>query len=189
MSSTPETPVRAVFLDRDGVINDAPVVGGQPRAPASLAKLKILPGVEQALHRLKAAGFRLIAVTNQPDVVRGTFPRTAVEEIHRYLLDHLCLDAIEVCFHDDDDACACRKPQPGMLIEGAKRFGVDLQHSFMVGDRWRDIEAGRRAGCTTILIGSGYGETFPSKPNVTFSSLAEAAEWILRTPADADQVA
>ena len=172
---------RAVFLDRDGVINNAAFPDATPRAPASLDELQILPGVEEALRKLKKAGFYLVVVTNQPDVVRGHMSRSLVEAVNRHLLDRLCLDAIEVCFHDDADACACRKPQPGMLLEAAKRFGIDPARSFMAGDRWRDIEAGRRANCTTILIGSGYGEKFPSKPDATFPSLAQAADWILRT--------
>jgi D-glycero-D-manno-heptose 1,7-bisphosphate phosphatase len=174
---------RAVFLDRDGVINHAAVIDGIPHAPATPEELRILPGVDEALHKLKKAGFFLIVATNQPDVVRGRMSRAAVEAINRRLLDRLCLDAIEVCFHDDADACSCRKPQPGMLRAGAERFGVDLTRSYMVGDRWRDIEAGRRAGCATILIGSGHGDKFPSPPDATFDSLTAAADWIVAAEA------
>lgn len=189
MTNEAKTHARAVFLDRDGVINKADFPDATPRAPTSLDEFQLLPGVEEALRKLKAAGFYLIVVTNQPDVSRGKIRRSTVDEITAHLLDRLRLDAVEVCFHDDADACACRKPQPGMLNDSARRFGINLARSFMVGDRWRDIEAGRRAHCTTILVGSGYGETFSSKPDATFASLADAAEWILKVASANDGVA
>jgi D-glycero-D-manno-heptose 1,7-bisphosphate phosphatase len=176
---------RAVFLDRDGVINAAVVRKGKPYPPASLDELELLPGVPEALERLRAAGFRLIVVTNQPDVARGTTARTTVEAIHRGLQQGegerppLCIDRFQVCYHDDPDGCACRKPAPGMLLAAAREEGIDLAASFMVGDRWRDIEAGRRAGCTTLFIDYGYDEAERSAPDARFRSLAEAADWIL----------
>jgi D-glycero-D-manno-heptose 1,7-bisphosphate phosphatase len=92
----------------------------------------------------------------------------------------LPLDAIEVCEHDDQDQCDCRKPKPGMILRARESLGVDLARSFIVGDRWRDIEAGRRAGCRTILIGDGYGETFPCAPTIKLASLRGAASWIIQ---------
>jgi transaldolase len=171
---------RAVFLDRDGVINRTIVRGGKPYPPADLSELFILPGVREALERLRRAGFKLIVVTNQPDVARGTQTCQTVEALHAALLAQgLPIDSFQTCYHDDADACNCRKPAPGLLLEAAQAHDLDLAASFIVGDRWRDIEAGRRAGCTTIFIDYLYAEPERSRPDVRVTSLAEATEWIL----------
>src|SRR3989338_8918354 len=140
---------RGVFLDRDGVLNRAFVRDGKPYPPSTLAELEILPGVPEALALLRAEGFRLVVVTNQPDVARGTQTRKTGELLHAALLARLPLDEFRVCYHDDADHCACLKPAPGLLLQAAQELELDLASCFMVGDRWRDIEAGRRAGCTT----------------------------------------
>jgi D-glycero-D-manno-heptose 1,7-bisphosphate phosphatase len=171
--------VKAVFLDRDGVLNDALVRDGKPFSPMAIAEVVIPPDVPAALAVLRRNGFRLIMVTNQPNIARGTQSRESVYAINRHLQERLGLDAAEVCEHDDVDNCDCRKPKPGMLLRAAKRDRIALAESFMVGDRWRDIEAGRRAGCRTIMIGHGYGEEIKSPPDVTVASLGEAANWIL----------
>lgn len=171
---------KAVFLDRDGVINRAPVKDGKPYSPASIEELEILPGVPEALTKLKEAGFLLICVTNQPDVARGRQNRDTVEAIHKLLLDELQLDEIIVCYHDDADRCRCRKPLPGMLEDAARRYSIDLAKSFMVGDRWRDVEAGIAAGCRTFFIDYGYDEQQPQSGAVMVSSLYEAVQIILR---------
>jgi len=119
-----------------------------------------------------------VAVTNQPDVARKTQSRAEVEAMNAWIAEALELDDIRVCWHDDEDGCQCRKPKPGLLQQAAVTAGVDLNGCFMVGDRWRDIEAGNRAGCTTALIGDGYGETFCSPPNYRARSLLEVAQWI-----------
>lgn len=170
----------AVFLDRDGVLVESTVRDGVPQSARSLAELQILPGVVRACERLHAAGFVLIVVTNQPDVARGTLSAEAVEEMHRELRLRLSLDDVAVCFHDDADRCDCRKPQPGLLLAAAERWGVDLAASFLVGDRWRDVEAARRAGCVAIFVDRGYAEPIASEPGVTVRNLEEATEWILR---------
>jgi len=170
---------RAVFLDRDGVISRPEVRAGKPYPPARLEDLEVLPGVSDALHRLHEAGFRLVVVTNQPDVARGTQRREVVAAMHARLAALLPIDDFRACEHDDGDRCACRKPEPGLLVEAARQAEVDLSASFMVGDRWRDIEAGRRAGCRTIFIDYGYDEQRPDAPDATVQSLPEAAEWIL----------
>lgn len=167
---------RVVFLDRDGVINRAYVRDGVSRPPARLEGLEILPGVPEALDRLRGAGYRLIVVTNQPDVARGVVARETVEAIHERLRTQLALDEIRVCYHDDADHCVCRKPKPGLLRMGAP---VDFSASVMVGDRWRDIEAGRAAGCVTVLVSSSQSEPLLHDPDVRVSSLLEAAEWIV----------
>lgn len=168
-----------VFLDRDGVINCAIVDDGKPRSPSGLADLVILPGVEGALCLLRAAGFRLVVVTNQPDVARGKQTREGVEQLNQWLGACLPLDEFRVCYHDDRDRCFCRKPSPGLLFDAAREGEIDLGSSFMVGDRWRDIEAGYRAGCRTIFIDYGYAERQPERVDARVSSLAEAANWIL----------
>jgi D-glycero-D-manno-heptose 1,7-bisphosphate phosphatase len=170
---------RAVFLDRDGVINRAIVRNGLPYPPANRAELEILAGVPQALNALKAQGFVLLVVTNQPDVARGTTPRSAVEEIHRHLAATLPIDGFYACYHDSVDSCDCRKPKPGMLLEGARDHRIQLAASYMVGDRWRDCAAGRAAGCKTIFIDYGYREQQPDRPDHTASNLLDATRLIL----------
>ena len=170
---------RAVFLDRDGVLNASVVRDGRPYPPARVEDLEILPGVPGALDQLKRAGFVLLVVTNQPDVARGTQSREAVEAIHDRMRAELPLDAIYSCYHDDRDRCACRKPAPGMLLDGAREWDVALPASFMVGDRWRDIEAGAAARCRTVFIDYQYDERQPRVFDVSVTSLAEAIAWIL----------
>jgi D-glycero-D-manno-heptose 1,7-bisphosphate phosphatase len=169
---------RAVFLDRDGVLNQAIVSDGKPYPPRNLDELVIFADAREALLALRSDGYRLVVVTNQPDIARGTVTREHVARMNQYLRDRLPLDAIEVCEHDDADECACRKPKPGLLTRAAERDGIELAASFMVGDRWRDIEAGRRAGCRTLLIGDGYQEGLQSQPDVRVGSLSDAAAWI-----------
>ncbi len=170
---------KAVFLDRDGVINRSLIKDGKPYPPSSVEEVKIIPGVARAIKKLKDADFLIICVTNQPDVARRTQNRKAVEVIHKLLLKLLCLDEIMVCYHDDNDRCQCRKPLPGMLLDAAKKFSIDLKKSFIVGDRWRDIEAGRRAGCTTVMVDYRYTEKECFQPDARVSSLPEAVDWIL----------
>jgi len=171
---------QAVFLDRDGILNRAIVRKGKPYPPASLAEVEILPGAVESCAALREAGFLLIVVTNQPDVVRGTQRREVVEAIDQALYTRLPLDDIRVCYHDDGDHCPCRKPEPGLLLNAAQDWDIDLSASFMVGDRWKDIEAGRRAGCKTIFVDYGYAEREPGNSDHRVSSLAEAVGWILQ---------
>lgn len=170
---------RAVFLDRDGVLNRAMVREGKPHPPDSVADVEILPGVEEALLRLKESGFVLIVVSNQPDVARGTTQQATVVAINDHLAKRLPIDRFIMCYHDSSDGCDCRKPRPGMLLTGAQEFGVDLTESFMVGDRWRDVEAGIAAGCTTIFIDYGYDERKPKTSDFQVLSAQEALETIL----------
>jgi D-sedoheptulose 7-phosphate isomerase len=172
----------AVFLDRDGVLNRAIVRDGKPYPPSGLGELELLPDVASSLGDLKAKGFALYVVTNQPDVGRGTRTRDSVEAIHEALSASLPIDDIFVCYHDDADNCACRKPKPGLLFEAQRKYNVDLSRSFVVGDRWRDIDAGHSAGCKTILIDYDYRERKPVQPpEATVRSLREAADWIMRS--------
>ena len=172
---------RAVFLDRDGVLTRPVIRGGKPYPPASLAELELLPGAADALERLKREGLLLLVVTNQPDVARGTQQISAIEDMHRYLRERLPLDDVFTCFHDDSDRCDCRKPAPGLLLRAALKHGVALAASYMVGDRWRDVDAGERAGAKSVWIDRQYAERGPSSaPAARVTSIAEAAEWILQ---------
>lgn len=172
---------RAVFLDRDGVINRALTRDGKPYPPSGLAEFEILPGVEEACVRLKQAGFLLVVVTNQPDVGRGTLKQEIVEAIHAHMLRALPIDRVEVCYHPGKGAsdCDCRKPRPGMLLRAARELGIDLRASWMVGDRWRDIDCGHAAGCRTILVDYAYAEPLGQLPDFRTQSLREAADIIL----------
>ena len=172
---------RAVFLDRDGVVNRAVLRRGLPYPPATLSDLRLLPGVREACGKLREAGFALILVTNQPDIARGLVSSEQVSEMNRRLQRFLQLDGVGVCPHDDSARCSCRKPQPGLLLEAARVWNIDLASSFIVGDRCRDIEAGQRAGCRPIFIDYGYAEQRPNGPFVGVGSLREAANWILRS--------
>jgi D-glycero-D-manno-heptose 1,7-bisphosphate phosphatase len=170
--------LKAVFLDRDGVLNRAFVRGGKPYPPATLDEFEILPDVPEALDILAAAGFLLIVATNQPDVARGIQSRATVEAMHRRLRETLPLDDIRACYEEDGPACRCYKPKPGMLLDAASDFGIDLNASYMVGDRWRDVGCGKAAGCYTLLIDRGYREPLPVAPDVTCLSLLEGARLI-----------
>lgn len=179
-------PRRAVFLDRDGVLNDVILREGRPLSPAGLEELRIPDEVPGALRSLRQAGFTLICVTNQPNVARGIQHREVVEAIHDALRAALPLEEIFVCYHDDADGCVCRKPKPGLLLQAAAVHGIDLPSSFMIGDRWRDVEAGHRAGCRTIQLATEYAEPAPRiDPEYTAPSLADAVTWILRQTAAA----
>jgi D-glycero-D-manno-heptose 1,7-bisphosphate phosphatase len=169
---------RAVFLDRDGVINRAIVRNGKGYPPANVGELEILPRVPEALRRIKDAGFVAIVVTNQPDVARGTTPLATVEAINTALAAALPIDEFRVCYHDSGDNCECRKPKPGMLLQAAQKWGIDMAKSYLVGDRWRDIEAGQHAGCRTVFIDYGYDEKQPERYDHRVASLWEAADII-----------
>ncbi len=175
--STPRR--RAVFLDRDGVLNRAIVRDGKPYPPSSVAELEIFPEARAQLERLKLAGFLLVAVTNQPDVARGAQSRNQLDRINLALRTALPLDDLLVCCHDHADQCDCRKPRPGLLLQAAEKHGIDLPRSFMVGDRWRDVEAGANAGCATVWIDYRYRERGPAmNPSARVDSLTAAVDWI-----------
>jgi D-sedoheptulose 7-phosphate isomerase len=179
-SLAPNLPQRAVFLDRDGVLNEAVVVDGKPFPPERVVDLRIPDGTAAALSKLKQERFLLLVVTNQPDVARGVQRREVVEDMGARLQAELPLDEVLTCFHDDKDNCDCRKPRPGLMIRAAHKYGLNLSESYLVGDRWKDIDAGANAGCRTILIDRGYSERAPaSPPHVRVGSLPEAVEWIL----------
>jgi D-glycero-D-manno-heptose 1,7-bisphosphate phosphatase len=166
---------KAVFLDSDGVLNTIIMKDDKPAAPTSLAEFEIPAEVKPALLQLKALGYLLICVTNKPDVERGLMTQATVDSIYAKMREELPLDDIFICYHEDAD---CYKPKPGMLLAAAKKYDIDLGQSYMIGDRWRDIEAGENAGCKTIWIDRHYSEKKPDKPDCTVSSLQAASAWI-----------
>ena len=174
---------RAVFLDRDGVLNRPVVRDGLPCPHATLAEFELYPDVAEGCLELKAAGFLLIVVSNQPDVGRGAQTRETVEAIHDKLRAAVpALDDIEVCYHAGErhnDPCDCRKPKPGMLLRAATDHGIDLRRSFLIGDRWRDVDCAHGAGCLAIFIDHGYRESLRDRPDFTVSCFSEAVATVL----------
>jgi D-glycero-D-manno-heptose 1,7-bisphosphate phosphatase len=174
---------RAVFLDRDGVLNESVVRDGMPHAPNRLEDLRVYPEAAAALARLKAAGYMLIVVTNQPDIGRGEVARETIDGINDALRAVLpMIDDVRVCPHDNRDNCHCRKPKAGLILDAAAAYQVDLAGSFMVGDRWRDIDCGAHAGVRTILVDRQWPERAPSHPpDFVVGGITEAVNVILAT--------
>lgn len=170
---------RAVFLDRDGVINRCEIRGGKPYAPRSLVDFRLLPRTRDAIHSLKRAGLLVVVVTNQPDIGQGLVDPAEVAAMHDKLKRGLAIDDIKMCPHRQDAGCACRKPKPGMLLEAARERHIDLKKSFMVGDRSSDVVAGQAVGCYTVFIDRGYREMRPAQPDGYAASLAAAARLVL----------
>jgi D-glycero-D-manno-heptose 1,7-bisphosphate phosphatase len=172
---------RAVFLDRDGVINEAVWRDQKPYSPSSVTETIIVRDARGSLAALKQRGFLLVVVTNQPDLRRRSITWDAIEQIHEFLSSQLPIDDFFVCGHDDQDDCDCRKPRPGLFITAAAKHNIDVGRSYLIGDRWRDIDAGAAAGCRTIFIDYCYDERRATHdPDVIVSSLSEAVEWILK---------
>ncbi len=170
---------RAVFLDRDGVLSANVMHDGRPLAPETVDAFRLLAGVPEAARRLKRAGFLLVVVTNQPDVGTGRTPRETVEAMHAIIREQVGVDDIRTCTHVDTDRCDCRKPKPGMILAAAAGHDIDLSQSDRVGDRWRDMDAGRAAGCLTIVVDYRYKQASPALPDKIVGSLSEAADFIL----------
>ena len=162
---------KAVFLDRDGVINKTFIKNDLPFSPPSFAELEILPDLKESILILHKLNFVCLVVTNQPDVSRGKIEKKTVIEMNNYLKDEIKLDDIFVCYHDDHDNCKCRKPEPGLLLDAVKKWDIDLKKSYMIGDRWKDIESGKKAGCKTIFIDHNYKEVKPKNPDFSTDSL------------------
>ena len=171
---------RAIFLDRDGVLNEAVIRDGKPYPPSSAAEVRLIEGAAECLERLKALGYFLLVATNQPDVARGTQTMEELGAINAVLEAALPLDAIFICPHDSGDGCACRKPKPGLLLLGAEHWGLSLADCYMIGDRWRDMDAAAAAGVAGVWIDYGYRERGPaSPPAARVKNLSEAVDWIV----------
>jgi D-glycero-D-manno-heptose 1,7-bisphosphate phosphatase len=173
----------AVFLDRDGVLTEAKVLDGVPQSPRRASEMRILPEAGPACEALRTVGLALVCVTNQPEIARKSLDPAELAAMNGILRDALGLDEVIVCPHDDADRCDCRKPLPGMILDAARRHGIDLASSFTVGDRWRDVDAGRAAGTMTIFVDRGYDETLRERPDVVVGGIQEASEWIIEQTA------
>ena len=169
---------KAIFLDRDGVINKIFIKNNLPFSPATFNQLEILPNVKESILRLKKLNFVCLVVTNQPDVFRGKIEKKTVIKMNNYLKYEIRLDDIFVCYHDDHDSCKCRKPNPGLLLDACKKWDINLKKSYMIGDRWKDIEAGKCAGCKTIFIDCNYKEAKPRHSDFTTDSLLNSVHLI-----------
>ena len=166
----------AVFLDRDGVLSAAIVRSGRPFAPLCLEDFRILPEAPDAVACLRSAGYLTVVVTNQKDISVGKVDRATVDHMNRLLQDETGVDAVYLCDGGDDDPCY--KPNPGMLLAATRDLAIDLQASFIVGDRWRDVGAGVRAGCRTVFIQRGYDEVLRDDPDWIVANVREAADLI-----------
>jgi D-glycero-D-manno-heptose 1,7-bisphosphate phosphatase len=170
----------AAFLDRDGVLNASVIKEGKPYPPGSISEVEILPGVLEAINLLIQNHYLPVVITNQPDVSRGMSDLQQIQLINNYIGRMIGVSDFYVCPHDDVDQCACRKPKPGLIEVSTKELGIDLSESFLVGDRWRDIEAGHAMGLHSFFIDYSYDEIRPSRPYTQVSSLLEAVETRIR---------
>ncbi len=170
---------KAIFLDADGVLNTAIIKNDKPVAPICLDELQIPAEVKPALEQLKQANYLLICVTNKPDIERGLMTQSDVDAIFAKMRHDLPLDDVFICYHEGSE---CYKPKPGMLFSAAKKYDIALSLSYMIGDRWSDIEAGQHAGCRTIWLDRGYlNQKIPNPPaDYITHSLLDATKWILR---------
>lgn len=149
---------RAIFLDRDGIINKVLLNNGKPFSPRRFDEFKMLGGIETLLTSFKNIGFLNIIVTNQPDISRGLMKMEELDKMHLFIRERLPVDDILVCTHDDIHNCGCRKPKAGMIIKASEKWDIDLRRSFMVGDTWKDMKAGKSAGCRTVLVDMEYNQ-------------------------------
>jgi len=171
----------AVFLDRDGIINRAIVRDDKPYPPAHLDEFEILPGAITSLSRLAGFGYVLIGITNQPDVARGTQSRKMVEIFNILIQSSLPVREIFVCYHDNSDNCDCRKPKPGLILQAISKYNLDISGSWMVGDRWKDIAAGKSLGLKTIFVDYHYAEAYEGpSPDFIVENTSCLADIILK---------
>jgi D-glycero-D-manno-heptose 1,7-bisphosphate phosphatase len=168
---------RAIFLDRDGVVNKVVLRKGTPSSPRTVDEFELEADAHKSISRLKAAGFKIFVVSNQPDLARGHLTRAALDAMTGTVLATLPVDGVRICPHDDDDACSCRKPKPGMLIDLARENRLVLSQSFMIGDSWKDSTAAARAGCRSIILDRPYNQNAPADLRVT--DLGQAADVVL----------
>ena len=170
---------KAIFLDRDGVINKSIMKDGKPHAPRKFSDFKLFPGVVEAIKNLSDAGYLIFVATNQPDIGNKLVDPNEVEKMHAYLMEKLPIKEIYMCPHRQDENCECRKPKPGMLFAAKNKFNIDMSASFMVGDRYSDVQTSLAAGCTPVFVDHDYLETPDFDVNMRFQSLVEASARIL----------
>ena len=170
---------RAVFFDRDGVVNKVIVRDGKPYSPRTIEEFILNDGIREAAYHLRTRGFRVFVVSNQPDIARGKLSNDVLDLMIRRMRWEIPIDDVYICPHDEVHQCSCRKPKPGMLMELASRWNIDLLSSFMIGDTWKDIEAGKAAGCRTILLDAPYNQNTDCEYRVR--SLSEAVNLIIKS--------
>jgi len=172
---------RCVFLDRDGVINYPLIKNNLPYSPRNMSEIVLYPDLKFNLQLLRQAGFILIIVTNQPDISRGDMTINELHNIHNFILSkHEEIADIYVCIHDDKDNCNCRKPKHGLLLEACVKYSLSLPNSYIIGDRWKDIQAGNIAGCKSVFINYNYSEKQPTLPFYEVTNLSNAVKYILK---------
>lgn len=169
---------KAIFLDRDGILNKVIIRRGKPSSPWNLKDFKLLSHIEKYLKTLNEIGFLNIVFTNQPDVKRGYLKIEDLEKMHQIIAEKLPIDEITFCPHDDKDNCSCRKPKPGLIFEAAKKWSIDLKNSFVIGDNWKDVVAGKNAGCKTILIKRSYNKNLKDSYDFEAKNLKDAVKII-----------
>jgi D-glycero-D-manno-heptose 1,7-bisphosphate phosphatase len=164
---------KAIFFDRDGVLNKTLLKNGKPYAPRNIKDFKIISDAYSILSYLKSLNYLMFVVTNQPDVGNGYMDKIIVEEMHEMILDQLPIQEIFTCYHSQKDNCSCRKPKTGMLEKAHKKFNLNIKDCFIVGDRFSDIEAGQKFKFQTVMIGTGYGEKPLAKPDFNIDKLED----------------
>ena len=169
---------RAIILDRDGVINKVVIRNGRPFSPRRLKEFKLFPNIQKYLESFRKMGFLNIVFTNQPDISRGLLKRKELRKMHKIILETLPIDEIKFCPHDDNDNCSCRKPKPGLILEAAKNWSIDLKKSYVVGDGWKDMAAGKKAGCKTFLIRKEYNKNLQNGFDFRVNNLKEVIKII-----------
>jgi len=169
---------KAIFWDRDGIMNKVIMRKGETSSPWKLEEFEILPDVKKCLEASKEMGFLNIVFTNQPDISRGFLKIEDLEKMHKVILETLPVDEIKVCPHDDKDNCSCRKPKPGLILEAVKKWSIDLEKSYVVGDGWKDIKAGKAAGCKTFLLRREYNKNYQKDYDFEIDNLKKTVEII-----------
>ena len=169
---------KAIFLDRDGIINKVIMRNGEVSCPWKFNEFEIFPDAKPALKEFKKMGFLNIIFTNQPDVARGFLKMPELEKMHNFIIKELLADEIKFCPHDDSDNCSCRKPKPGLILQVAQKWGIDLEQSYVIGDSWKDIGAGKSAGCKTFLLNREYNKDTNCNHDFAVNNIEEAVEII-----------
>lgn len=164
---------KAIFLDRDGVINKIVKRDEKISSPQNLKEFEILPDASKSLGAFKKMGFLNIIITNQPDINRNLLKIEDLQKMHEYIIEKLPVDDIAFCPHVNEDNCPCRKPEPGLIFRSADKWSIDLAKSYMVGDSWKDILAGKAAGCKTFLLRKEYNKDFKTDYNFEINNLTE----------------
>lgn len=147
---------RAVFIERDGILNEVQAGPNHPISPMTMEEFRVNEKAKIPIKKLKDAGFVLIVTTNQPGISRGYQSRRDLDYMHDHLRRNFPVDDILVCAHEESDECPCRKPRPGLLIESAFKWQINLDQSYVISDKWQDAEAARTAGCTSLLLKSPW---------------------------------